>query len=154
MLILGLDLSSSLTGWSIIDDEQKLIAFGKIELSKYKKKKFPLEYIKVLYAEIQKIIQIYNIDKCVIEDTFARNISTIKVLCRVRGIAEAALINNGIYDISLINASSARKTVFDNGKLTKEECYEKLKLMYPDKDFFENGYNISDAIVLSLSAIK
>lgn len=155
MKILALDLSSNITGWCVIENGI-LITFGQIQLSKYKKKKFPLEYIKILYKEIEEIIKIHNPDKCAIEDTFARNVLTIKSLCRIRGIAEAALINNGVYDITLINAVSARKTAFGNGAIKSEGCFEKLKILYPDnyEKFYSKGYDMVDAIVLGIAATK
>lgn len=156
MKILALDLSSAITGWCIMDEYKTLLAFGSIDLKKYKKKKFPLEYIKVLYEEIQKIVNIHHPDKCIIEDTFARNISTIKSLCRIRGISEASLINAGIHDITLLNAVSARKIALSSGKLKSEECFELLKVIYPEQAnaFYSKGYDIVDAIVLGIAAIK
>lgn len=156
MQILSLDLSSDIVGWSVMDKNKKLIGFGQIELFRHKKKKSPLEYVKVLYSEISNILSLYKIEECVIEDTYAINVLTIKSLCRIRGIAEASLLNNGIKNIHLINATSARKLAFNNGKLKKEQCFEKLKSLYPDDyDKFETkGFDISDSIVLAIGFIN
>jgi Holliday junction resolvasome RuvABC endonuclease subunit len=63
MVILGIDASSSVTGWSIVDCSSlvnvALIAFGEIELTKFKKKKFPLEYLQVLFLSISDLIKKY-----------------------------------------------------------------------------------------------
>lgn len=151
MLILGLDLSSALTGWSIVDHDKNLIAYGKIELSKYKKKKFPLEWVKVLYNELIKIMAAHKVDEVIIEATFSRNVMTLKSLAKCRGIAEAACVNAGVNNIAEINTLSARKRVFGKGKLTKEECFEILKSKFPNQDFYNDGLDISDSIVVALA---
>ena len=151
-MFLALDLSSHTTGYALMTEDKKLIAFGEIQLSKLKKKKFPLEYIKVLYESIQDLVKKYQPTHCIIEAVFAKNVLTVKSLAKIRGIAECALVNAGLDSISELNASSVRKKVFGNGKLTKEECYEKLQVIFPEesKDFYSVGLDASDAICLAL----
>jgi Holliday junction resolvasome RuvABC endonuclease subunit len=120
MVFLGLDASSNITGWSIIEannkDEATLVAFGEIQLFKYKKKSNPLQYIKVLYDSLTLILAKYNPQVCYIEDIYAMNKLTYKSLSRIRGVCEIACLNAGIQNIFAINSSSARKTVLGEGK--------------------------------------
>jgi len=150
--ILGLDLSSANIGWAIVNEKTEIIDFGLIPLKKYKKKKFPLEYLKIAYENISNVIEKYNPDLIMIEATFCRNVLTLKSLAQMRGVATIACINNGALNIKEISPSSCRKKVFGNGALKKEEVYKKLKEKYQE-DIFNDGYDISDAIVIALSGI-
>lgn len=151
--ILGLDLSSTNIGWAIINEKTEIIDFGLIPLAKFKKKKFPLEYLKIAYQDMSFIIKKHNPNLVMIEATFCRNVLTLKSLAQMRGVASIACINNGVLNIKEISPSSCRKKVFGNGALKKEEVYKKLKEKYKE-DIFNSGYDISDAIVIALSGIE
>lgn len=154
MKVLGLDLSSHCIGYSIVDENEELLLANCIELKKFKTKKFPLEYVLITFDELFKIVKDNNPDKIIIEATYNFNVSTLKSLCRIRGIAEIACIKAGSRGIIEVNAMTARKSVFGNGKLQKEELYNLLKEKYPDKNIFNDGFDISDSIVLSLFGHK
>ena len=155
MRILGLDLSSKVTGWSIIEsDTEQLDGCGVITLEKFKKKSNPLQYVKVLYDDLKSICEHFRPDVVAVEATFfQRNIVTLKMLAKIRGIAEIACLNFGVKDIQEFNASHARKTVFNEGNLTSEKIYDKLKPTYGEA-IYNDGYDITDSLVLAKCMAK
>jgi Holliday junction resolvasome RuvABC endonuclease subunit len=151
--LLALDVSSKIIGWSILNDKEKLLAFGFIDLQKFKKKKFPLEYMCVAYKGITDIIVQHQPTTCIIEATFYRNAITLKSLAKMRGVAEIACLHNGLTDIVEVHASTARKYLFKNGKIEKEAIYNILRKKYSDA-IYNEGYDISDSIVVGLYGVK
>ena len=159
MVLLSLDASSSVTGWSIIQannkDEANLIAHGEIQLKKYKKKSFPLEYIKVLYDCLTSIIKEYKPEIVYLEDIYAINQLTYKSLSRIRGICENACLNNSIKQVYAIAASSARKVVLGEGKggtKSAQICtIMEDKFKKPLKTI---GFDQIDAILIGLYGVK
>ena len=155
MVLLSLDASSNVTGWSILNlndkKELQLISFGEIKLSKFKKKSYPLEYIKVLYDSISNIILEYHPEICYIEDIYAINQLTYKSLSRIRGICEIACLNNSIKNIYAIPSSSARKIVLGEGKGgMKSEAICTIMENIFKKSLATPGYDQSDSILIGL----
>lgn len=153
MTILALDLSSTNIGYAILNETGDLLDSGVIALSKFKKKSFPLEYIKIAYNSMSEIIQKNKPDKCIIEATFCRNVKTLKSLAMMRGVAMTSCLNNDLFDISEVFPSEARKKVLGNGSLTKEEVFEILKKKYGEK-IYNKGYDLSDSILVGLTGIE
>jgi len=85
-MYLGLDISTSVVGATIIDEEGKILL---CEAWNFKnKKKFPHDFTKILQAEknLQSIFKKYKIEKCFIEEPllgFARGHSSSKVLMKL-----------------------------------------------------------------------
>jgi crossover junction endodeoxyribonuclease RuvC len=155
MVILGLDASSAVTGWSIIksneNNEINLIDFGEILLDKFKKKSYPLQYIKVLYDEIEKIIKKYNPELCIVEDIYVFNKLTYKSLSRIRGICEIACLNNDVQKIFAIAPTSARKTVLGEGKGgTKSPAICTILEKRFGKSLATKGFDQSDSILIGI----
>ena len=160
MRVLGLDISSKITGWSIIekseDEKINLIAFGEIDLQKFKKKSNPLEYVKILYDSVSNIILAYNPDMCYCEDIFSSfNVLTFKSLSRMRGICELACLNNNIIKIFSSNASAIRKTVLGEGKggMKSPEICTIMEDMFGVK-LATPGLDQSDATLIGLYGVK
>jgi len=154
MVFLGLDASSNVTGWSVIESHGKhdntLLALGEIHLAKFKRKAFPLEYIQVLYQQLTAIIVVFKPEKCIIEDIYALNKLTYKSLSRIRGVCEIACLNNNIRDVQAISSSSARKAVFGNGGLNSAMICIILEKRF-EKPLATSGFDQSDALVIALS---
>lgn len=159
MVLLALDASSKVTGWSILQADNandiSLVAFGEIPLNKFKKKANPLQYVKVLYDEISHIILTYSPDLCYIEDIFARNLVTYKSLSRIRGICEIACLNNHIDKIYAVNASSARKVALGEGKGgTKSDAICTILEVRFGKSLATKDFDQSDSILLGICGVK
>ena len=146
MVILALDLSSVKTGWSVIENGI-LKDFGEIILSKFKSKKNPREYLEILYQSINDLITQFTPSTVCVEDTFCRNVLTLKSLSKVRGIAELCVSENKINSFLTYTPSEARKKVFGKGNITKEEACvilsSKLNIA-----LLTDGFDISDSIVI------
>jgi crossover junction endodeoxyribonuclease RuvC len=157
MIILGLDASSTCTGWSIIEcsssDNIKLVDFGEIQLTKFKKKPFPLEYLLVLYTAIGLIIKKYKPDKVYIEDIFQRNVKTFKSLARIRGVCEISCIVHGIKNITELNALIIRKAVLGEATLEKIDICSIIEKKFNTK-LATVGYDQADAVLVALGGVK
>jgi len=157
MIFLGLDISSVSTGWAILSatsqDDVVLIAFGEIDLSKFKKKKFPLEYVVKLHDLLYDILNKYKPDIACFEDTYVKNALTIKSLARMRGICELTCLKCGITNIQILKTLSLRKNVFGKGNLKKEEVCLIIEKRFKTK-VQTPGYDQSDAIAVRLGGIK
>lgn len=150
MVILGIDASSKCTGWAIVNSEdQSLIAFGEIQLSSYKKKKAPLEFLLVLYNGIINLCQMYKPDRVYIEDIYALNMLTMKTLARVRGVVEIACLHQGQTKIMEVKSSHLRKVVLGKGNLEKQEICSILEKRY-SVPIATDEFDQSDAIMVAL----
>ena len=110
-MILGLDISTSCTGWCVLDDD-KFINMGYIDTSKIK---CMIKKSKHVRDEFLKLILRYEIDKVCIEENlqaFRPGLSSAKTLltlARFNGIV--SYIANDIFDCmpSYVNVNTARK---------------------------------------------
>jgi len=135
MNILGLDISSSSTGFGILNSEGKVIEFGQfrpsIDLDRGSKYVFIANKIRELCDE-------YKIDELVMEAYFVggfRNQSTF-VCSELRGHIRA-VISMEFPEIKIVEdiyPSSLKKIITGSGKATKEEVgkaiLEKLSISY------------------------
>ena len=184
MVALGLDISTSCTGYSILDSNKMLLDQGFISLSK---QKCAYEKADICKNKIRSLIQKYNIEKIFIEQnlqSFRSGFSsaqTLSTLARFNGI-----ISYICYDISgikpiFVNVNSARKTVGikiiskkNGGKPTKDQVFEwvktdlknkSIKFVWPEKTlksgprkgqtvFLNECYDIADAYIICQAGLK
>lgn len=149
LITLGIDASSSKTGWAVVNDAGDLLAFGEIDLAKCKTKKKPLEYLLVIYNSITTLCEEHKPNQVCIEEIFNRNVSTFRTLARVRGVIELACIQSGIDSIIVLNASHMRKSVLGDGKLDKVQICTIFEKRY-SRPLATEGYDQSDAILVAL----
>lgn len=84
MKILGLDISSSSTGWSVIDDG-KLADYGKINFTG---KLSNANKLYLLGVELKRVIDRQKPDEIAIEDVIqVKSVSVAKILARYNGVA-------------------------------------------------------------------
>ena len=149
MILLGLDISTSCTGWCIVHqgDSQKItnIELGFIPLSKlsgsYSKAQRVLE-------TLQEINDRYKVDRVCIEEnlqTFKTGLSsakTLAALARFNGIV--SYLSEQVFNISpeFLNVNSARRSVGiklikkkQGGKPTKEQVFD-----WADDDLCNMGH--------------
>ena len=164
-MILGLDISTSITGVCIYDKEEGIILSDYIDL---RKKKDIFEKGEVVRTYIKKIYSKYEITDIVIEkslQTFRSGFSSAKTLSLLASFN--GLTSWFCYDIfnikpSYISASSARKAAgltVPRGKKGKEVVYE---WVVKDKGFIAEEltkagnpkpymYDKCDAIIIAMS---
>ena len=157
MIILGFDASSVNTGWAIVEgsciEDAKIIAFGEIPLSKFKKTKFPLEYVLILFKSAIELLQKYQPSHVYIEDIYySRNILTYKSLARMRGIIEAALLSTGYKTIKALTTMTLRDNILGPGKFDKSDVCSILEKKYNLK-LATDGFDQADGLLVALGGI-
>jgi len=134
MAILGLDISTSCTGWCVLDDSGEILKIGYIDLSKerciFKKSKKTKQKIQSIHID-------YDIKKIFIEEnlqSFRSGFSsaqTISTLSKFNGIVSFICFEEFLIVPNFLNVNSARKTLGikikrkkDGGLPTKEQIAE------------------------------
>jgi Holliday junction resolvasome RuvABC endonuclease subunit len=175
-MIIGLDVSTSCTGWCIIDESGGLIDMGYMPLSSYKS-----TYIKAqkVADELNRLHITYDIKRVFIEENlqaFRPGLSSAKTLltlARFNGIVSYIAQQEFYYEPAHINVNAARKSVGikiiskkKGGKPTKEQVLDwvtsKVSYIWPTKilksgprkgqNILESGcFDMADAYVISLA---
>jgi hypothetical protein len=132
-VILGLDISTSSTGWSLLDTDGILVEQSYIPMSKIKNTMAKTAEVTRVFREIKDR---HNIEKIFIEENlqmFRPGLSSAKVLitlARFNGMV--TLLSNQIFDLEpvFLNVNAARKLVGlkidkkDKSRTTKEKVVE------------------------------
>ena len=133
-MILGLDVSTSCTGWCLIEENSKLIDIGFISLEKHKG---IYSKAKIVEKALQNILISHSVEKVFIEENlqaFRPGLSsakTLSTLARFNGIV--SLLCYQVFEIEPIhvNVNAARKSLGIKierqskcGKSTKEQVVE------------------------------
>ena len=137
-VILGLDVSTSITGWSLLALETEDFSLGYLPLASSKD---PYSKAGKVRELLRGLASDYNIHAVFVEQDlrrFARGLSsaqTIATLARFNGVTcQIAFEETGIKPI-LINVNEARKAVGikydrkDKKKTTKEKVFERVEQM-------------------------
>ena len=179
-MILGLDISTSSTGWTVLDTEGTLIEQSYIRLDKIKN---TMEKATEVSTVLSGIKEKYNITSIFIEENlqmFRPGLSSAKVLitlARFNGMV--TLISYKVFEVepSFLNVNAARKLVGlkidrkDKSKTTKEKVIEWVdnelsqNFTWPMKtlksgprkgiEVYESGcYDIADAHVIARAGHK
>jgi len=133
-MILGLDISTSCTGWCILDNDESLIKMGFIQLSKIKSL---FKKAQAVRDEISKINIGYEIDSIRIEEDFQAyrpgfsSAKTLSTLSKFNGIVSYICFEEFYIDPIFVNVNKARKSLGikikrekDCGKSTKEQILD------------------------------
>ena len=175
-MILGLDISTSCTGWSILSDDGKLVQMGAINLSRFKTLFSKAEHVAV---ELSKINFSYDVSSIFIEENlqaFRPGLSSAKTLltlARFNGVVSYLARKEFSLDPYYINVNVARKTVGlkiiskkKGGKPTKEQVLDwsmnKISFVWPKKilksgprkglEIFDPScFDMADAYVIALA---
>lgn len=147
-MVLGLDLSSVNSGYSILDN-LSLIAFGSIKPPASASHDEKLLFI---YNAINILFNTYQITEVAIEDQhFAKNISTLKLLVRISGVAMLCAQQHRAIT-ALYPATTIKLNFTGNGKADKKMMVARAIDIYN----LEKGQiddNIADAIATSYTHI-
>lgn len=141
-MILGLDVSSVATGYSIIDSDGLLLDYGVI---KPKSKNYD-ERLHEIYLRLRDMLDGYSgINDAYIEGVFVcRNASTTIKLSQVRGVAILACIEQGINVHNV--APMLVKKHLGNTKADKKYIIDMVNELY---SLTITDDNIADAIALA-----
>lgn len=155
MIILGLDLSLSSTGWNIITHEETILGHGRICTNARKNTEFERMYI--VANEVKELIEVNSIDTVVVEDQFfAKNPKTGLTLARLMGCIIYVCRDLDV-SIELLSPTQARKILLGQGKSTKEDVANFIKENYidlgefSDKQGKDKTSDIYDSLAVSLA---
>ena len=121
MRILALDQSSRITGWAVFDEDQ-LIGYGKINLSK----EIEIgERLHTLRNSVRDLIKELKIDKVILEDIYmdgqrVNNVQTFKVLAEVFGVLFELCVDLKI-PVEAVLAGTWKSTLNIKGKTRPEQ---------------------------------
>ena len=121
MKILALDQASMITGWSIFDDE-KLVAYGKLEMPKGSSVG---ERLVIIRNGVKALIDEYQITYVGFEDiqmqtSVGNNVQTFKVLAEVFGVI-LMLCTELKIDYTIVSSNTWKSTLEIKGKKRAEQ---------------------------------
>lgn len=160
-MILGLDLSLSCTGFSVLTFNKQIVEYGTIRTEKadfYN----DIERLRFIANEIEKIIQKYKIGIVVLEDSIpvknSRSVLQVNVLKGM--VIRTIQYQKHEIELNLLYPTTVKKLVTGNGRADKETVANTVKeqlgleLEYSDKQNKKKTSDIFDSLALSLSYIK
>lgn len=120
MIILGLDISARKTGWVFYDSTMdRIIETGLIKFPE-KYSKTPCLRLSGFYNQLSMLCFENSFDTAIIENPQSRkNVTSLKVLSELIGIAKAVLYQYIRGEIPFVAATTARKTVMGKGMFPK-----------------------------------
>jgi Holliday junction resolvasome RuvABC endonuclease subunit len=182
MITLGLDISTSCTGWCILshDKDTKIHEMGYIDLSKFNTL---YQKAKVVKDKIGKLHILHDINSVFIEEnlqSFRSGFSsaqTLSKLAKFNGIVSYIAFEQFGIEPVFLNVNSARKNVglkiiraSQGGAATKEQVFEWVRKDFPDfkwpKKVLKSGprkgveifdprcYDMADAYVIAMAGIS
>ena len=181
-MILGLDISTSTTGWAVIKSDGALVNQGYISTGKIKGL---FEKAKKVATKISKINIDYDIDKIYIEENLQAfrsgfsSAQTISTLAKFNGIVSYVCFTEFGFEPAFLNVNSARKTLgikIEREKVcgisTKDQVFTWVRSALDDSGyvwpvktlksgprkgktvFINECFDISDAYVIGLSGLR
>jgi Holliday junction resolvasome RuvABC endonuclease subunit len=113
-MILGLDISTSITGYTILSDEGEIVACSHIDL---RKEKNFFKKIRIINAQLLVIAEEHQIEHVYIEQSLQSfrsgfsSAQTLSLLSKINGIVSWLCYNMFGGEPNYVGASSARKAV-------------------------------------------
>ena len=142
MYFIGIDPSTSSTGFAVMNEHQELLRYGTIKGLADDPKSFAH-----LYAELNELLEAFPPDGIICETQFIGvNRATSIKLIRPTGIVLAV---SGLHDapFTFLAPSAWRKTYQGVGKWTKNDTFKFTKEKYPGVlTSFKKDNDMSDAI--------
>jgi len=146
MRILGLDLSTTETGWCIYND-------GIFQVGKIKPKTTDSRNDRIQYTtyNIKELVQAFKIDLVIIEDIYLNYATSAMVLGRLQGAVIYMLKDTFKCEPIFYDCSHARKNVGLNGHAKKYEvcAFVSKKL---NQEIIND--NTADAVIVVLNHLK
>ena len=150
MKIIGLDLSTKCSGWSVFSDD-KLLSHGVINLSKNKDMDLRTKQMMIAVGDL---IQEESPDYVVVEDSFSNgNVQVTKDLAYIIGSVLYQCERNKI-KANKVLPSQWRKTIgISGGKKKRSELKEEAIQMVKDLYHFDPIEDEAEAILIGLSKV-
>ena len=166
MYYIGIDPSTSSTGYAVVNKKKEIIKVGKIDGLADSPETFAR-----LYKELVQLFEDYPPVMVLCENQyFGGNTDTLIKISRPGGVVLAAV---GLFDtmFDFIMPSSWRKEYLGNGSLSKRESYDQIIKTYPElikaiepyallkngkvsqTRLFTKGNDITDAVGLACACV-
>ena len=127
-LVLALDISTTITGYSVMDENLQLTISGQFNIED--RHLSDIRYATMITKEVFKLVNEYDITDLIIEDVFfGKNVGNLKTWCRVHGAVGMswAVKHN---EPHFMMASEARKLLGIHGHATKIEIQLNVATTY------------------------
>lgn len=165
MYYIGIDPSTSSTGYAVVNNKEEIVTVGKIDGLADSPETFAR-----LYKELVALFEEYPPKSVLCENQyFGGNTNTLIKISRPGGVVLAAI---GLFEseFDFIMPSSWRKTYHKNGSLSKRESYDYTIAKYPElikaiepyallkngkvsqPRMFTKGNDITDAVGIACAA--
>ena len=153
MRILALDQSSRVSGWAVFDEDQ-LIGYGKINLSKETEIG---ERLHILRNSVRDMIKELKIDKVILEDIYmdgqrVNNVQTFKVLAEVFGVLFELCVDLEI-PVEAVLAGTWKSTLNIKGK-TRPEQKQAAQAWVQENYNIKTSQDTVDAICIGAHIIR
>lgn len=152
MKIVGIDPSSSCSGIALTEDQKLILTDAWFK----DKNKSSSDNLANYFIWLQTWLAVNKPDVAVVEFlSVVRNAESTRKIAHFQAISSCVCKLRGMLVIEA-RATSARKASLGRGNLSKKECFDIIKKMYPDhkfKRFDSSGADETDAVVLSIGGI-
>lgn len=127
-LLLALDVSTTTTGYVVMDEDLALVSYGQFCISD--RNLTDIQYTTIVTKESFKLIKQFKVSDLIIEDVyFGKNVGNLKTWCRVHGgvgMSWAVKHNEPVF----MMATSARKLCGISGRASKIELQLEASRLY------------------------
>ena len=149
MIILGIDPGTLITGYGIIDTDNRrfrVLTCGAIKNDS--KTSLPLR-LKVIFNQLTSVIKKYHPDEFAIETAFyGKNAQSALKLGHARGVAMLAAVAQEI-PVQEYSPLEVKKAIVGNGRASKEQVQYMVKSLLRLKHV-PNHYDITDALAVAI----
>ena len=129
MKVLALDVSTTTTGFAVIDSKLKLIEYGQFTIKD--RTLSDTMYALGITNKVLKLALKYKLSNSIIEDVYCgKNVKSLKTWCRVHGALGVAWYNKYKNEPKFIMAMTARRLVGIKGNAKKIEIQIAMSEQY------------------------
>jgi crossover junction endodeoxyribonuclease RuvC len=147
MLVIGFDPGSISFGVGILKKENNRISYIHSEEIKLKEKEFNRK-MKTLWQRLEALYKEYPIHSAAIEEGFlGKNVKTMNILSKVRGVVLASLIAVGI-DLHCYSPRQIKQALTGSGGALKSQVAGMVKILLNIKEK-KLGSDESDALAVA-----
>ncbi|MFH1239578.1 MAG: crossover junction endodeoxyribonuclease RuvC [bacterium] len=159
MIILGIDPGTAITGWGVIEAQDKIpgrgdrmqaVDYGCIKTDN--QTDFPRR-LETIYRELNSIIKKYHPDEAAVEELFfAKNVKTALTVGQARGVVILAAVNAGL-KIAEYTPLQVKQALSGYGRAEKQQIQKMVKVFLCLKDIPKPD-DVADALAVAICHIN
>ena len=147
MVVIGLDPGSITFGVGILKNEKNRISYLHSEVIRLKEKEFYMK-MKNLWKRLAAIYTSFSVNEAAIEEGFlGKNVKTMGILSRVRGVVMGSLIARDIH-LTSYSPREVKLALTGNGNALKSQVNKMIKRLL-NLNQMEMGEDESDALAVA-----